>query len=58
MRVFLARVLDFPAWQIKQGAFGLPGTQPDGQITSDFQKWFVKPRNQKYFCFRLTQISS
>jgi len=30
---------------------------PDGQITSDFRNR-VKPRNQKYFASRLTQISS
>src|SRR6266403_2662322 len=29
-----------------------------GQITSCFPKWFVQPLLQKYFCSRLTQISS
>ena len=31
---------------------------PDGQITSCFPKWPVQPLLQKYFCSRLTQISS
>jgi hypothetical protein len=31
---------------------------PDGQITSDFQKSKVKPRNQKYFASLPAQISS
>src|SRR6266496_3883476 len=31
---------------------------PDGQITSCFPKWPVQPLLQKYFVWRLTQISS
>ena len=31
---------------------------PDGQITSCFPKWSVQPLLQKYFVWRLTQITS
>jgi hypothetical protein len=42
-----------------EGSIHPTGTQilPDGQITSCFPKWRVQPLLQKYFCFRLTQIS-
>jgi hypothetical protein len=37
MRVFLALRADLPPWQIKFLHWGA-ANQPDGQITSDFQK--------------------
>jgi hypothetical protein len=45
---------DLPPWQIKSAPWAA-ANQRDGQITSDFQK-SCQARNQKYFCFRPTQI--
>jgi hypothetical protein len=38
-------------------AFGLRQINPTGKSLLIFRN-HVKPRNQKYFCFRLTQITS
>jgi hypothetical protein len=38
-----------PPWQIKSGRLGA-ANQPDGQITSDFQKSCQAPKS-KIFCF-------
>jgi len=46
-----------PPWQIKSGHLGCGKIDPTGKSLLIFRNR-VKPRNQKYFCFRLTQISS
>jgi hypothetical protein len=57
MRVSLALLADLPPWQIKSAPWSC------GRLTRranhfGLSEMKVKPRNQKYFCFRLTQISS
>src|SRR6266446_10083472 len=48
---------DLPAMANQIRAFGLRQIDPTGKSLLIFRNR-VKPRNQKYFCFRLTQISS
>ena len=51
MRVLLALPADLPPWQIKF-LHSAAANQPDGQITSDFQKWCQAPES-KIFLFSL-----
>src|SRR6266852_870005 len=55
MRVSLALRSDLPAMANQIRAFGLRQINPTGKSLLIFRNR-VKPRNQKYFCFRLTQI--
>jgi hypothetical protein len=48
---------DLPPWQFKICTIGLRQINPTGKSLLIFRNG-VKPRNQKYFCFHLTQISS
>jgi hypothetical protein len=49
MRVSLASRADLPPCQIKSGPWAA-ANQPDGQITSDYQKWCQAPKS-KIFLF-------
>jgi hypothetical protein len=51
MRVFLALLADLPPWQINF-LHSAAANQPDGQITSDFQKSCQAPKS-KIFLFSL-----